>query len=535
MPIAFHYLPYRDTGHFSSLVNDYLSQDEKIRPFYTFAPDAAGLNDAVRQRAAYKVDRALLVSVLERQYATLPVQEAVQQNIALLADENTFTVCTAHQPNLMTGYLYFIYKIVHAVKLAEELKALHPEKNFVPVYYMGSEDNDLDELGVFRYEGKKFTWYADGQTGAVGRMKTESLTPLISELFRLLGPPGSNLDDLKELIQEAYLHHNTVGAATQFLVHKLFGRFGLVVLDPDETAFKKVYLQVMKDDLLHHTPFDIVSRQNELLATHYKVQAHPRQVNLFYMKDHLRERIEHSGDTWQVVDSLIKWNKEELLAELEAHPGRFSPNVILRGMFQETILPNVAFIGGGAEVAYWMQLKTLFDHYKIFFPAVMLRQSAMWINPYAAKLRRELGLSIKDLFQPELQLVRSYIAQNSQDDWQTEQESQSLEKIFCGLKQKATALEPTLKGSAEAALTKMRYQMQVLEKKMLRAEKKKMQVQLSRITRLKETLFPNGGLQERIENFIGYQLIYGAGYLDILKEHMHPLKNDFLVIEDKAE
>ena len=150
MPIA-HYLPYRDTRRFSALVLDYLAGAEALSSFYTFAPDAKGLANAIRPRSESPVDRATLADVLQRQYRHLPFRSEAEANIERLRSDNTFTVCTAHQPNLATGYLYFVYKILHAVKLARELEAAHPQYSFVPVYYMGSEDADLDELGTFRF------------------------------------------------------------------------------------------------------------------------------------------------------------------------------------------------------------------------------------------------------------------------------------------------------------------------------------------------------------------------------------------------
>lgn len=511
------------------MVNDYLEQKDSLQSFYTFGPDEKGLEAAIAARTGFATDRKTLVTTLQRQYEPIPAPEAVQRNIALLARDNTFTVCTAHQPNLMTGYLYFIYKIIHAIKLAEVLAQKHPEKNFVPVYYMGSEDNDLDELGTFRYEGRKFTWYADGQQGAVGRMNTATLKPLLDELLKLLGPPGDNCDMIKDVITRSYLQHETIGAATQYLVNELFGRYGLVVLDPDEADLKRAYIPVMKDDLLHHTPYNIVSAQSVNLAEEYRVQAYPRQINLFYMTDNLRERIEQQDGRWTVVNTAVHWTEQELLAELEAHPERFSPNVILRGMFQETILPNVAFIGGGAEVAYWLQLKTLFDHYNVCFPSIQLRQSVMWLTPQQERLRRQTGFDIGDIFRPETTLIRDYVTMHSEHDWQTGDETAAIQAIMNQLKQKALTLDPTLKGSAEAVMAKMRYQLQVLEKKMLRAEKKKMQVQLLKISRLKEALFPKQGLQERVENFLSCFLTYGYDFFDMLKDHMQPLQPEFLV------
>jgi len=524
-------LPYSDTGHFSRLVTDYLAKEPALGNFYAYYPDAEGLSEAIKQRSQFPVDRKILVDTLTKQYESLPKHEAVEKNLALLGDKNTFTVCTAHQPNLLTGYLYFIYKIVHAIKLAEELKQLHPANNFVPVYYIGSEDNDLDELGTFRYGDKKFVWDGGGQTGAVGRMSTKTLKPLLDELFKLLGPPGTGLDELKEMLTQAYLQQSTIAKATQYLVNELFGRFGLIVLDPDEAAFKRVILPVMKDDLLHQTAYPIVTQQAEKLEEHYKVQANPRPINLFYLQDGLRERIEKKGDKWQVLNTAIEWDEAALLAELDAHPERFSPNVILRGILQESILPDVAFIGGGAEVAYWLQLKPLFNHYKVFYPAVLLRQSVLWISPVQGKMVSQLQFTLKDIFKPEGELVKEYVTRNSSDDWQTGKEDAAMEKILAALKQKAGSIDPTLSRSSDAVLTKIKYQLQVLEKKMLRAEKRKMQVQLDRIERMKSSLFPNGGLQERIENFAAYYLQYGKEYFDVLKDAMQPLGAQFLILE----
>jgi len=524
------YLPYSQTGYFSQLVVDYLEQKDNLRAFYTFSPNGAGINKAVEERGKFPVDRQLLVNTLQKQYSGLQTTKAVTDNIAALANENTFTICTAHQPNLLTGYLYFIYKIAHAIQLANHLNESHPGKRFVPVYYMGSEDNDLEELGTFRYGGKKYSWDAAGQAGAVGRMNTASLKTLLDELFKVLGPPGEDTEQLKELLHKAYLQHNTIGKATCYLVNELFGKYGLIVLDSDDAAFKRAILPVMKDDLLHHNANRIVTEQAGKLAEQYKTQAYPRDINLFYLQDNLRERIERKDDRWLVLNTAISWSEQELVEELETHPERFSPNVILRGLLQESILPNVAFIGGGAEVAYWLQLKELFNHYKVFYPVILLRQSVLWIEPVAGELQEKTGMRTEDLFKPNQQLVNEYVATRSDGNWKTNEERDAIEAIMVQLRQKAASLDPTLAASAEAALTKMKHQFTVLEKKMFRAEKRKHDTELKRVARLKEMLFPNGTLQERVENFIEYYSRYGHDFIDTIVRNTQPVKNEFLVI-----
>ncbi len=524
-------MPYNETGYFSHLVTDYLSDKPDIKPFYLYAPTAEGIAQAIAARSSYTIDRKILVTALEEQYALLPKYAKVQENITLLLQENTYTVCTAHQPNLLTGYLYFIYKILHAIKMAEQLTELHPGNRFVPVYYMGSEDNDIEELGTFRFRGDKYVWDGDGQHGAVGRMNTAGLKKMLHELFNLFGPPGSNCDELQAMLTAAYLQHNTIADATHFLVNELFGRYGLVVLNPDDARLKKQFIPVMEDELLHQAAYPVIADQIEQLGAHYKIQAHPRLINLFYLNDQIRERIEKKGEEWGVLNTDIKWNKDELLEELNRHPERFSPNVMLRGLYQETILPDVAFIGGGAEVAYWLQLKTLFAHYHVFYPSIYLRQSIMWVGNLESRLLHRSELSIPEIFKKENELLNDYIARNSDNQWQTGTETKAVEAILNNIKQKATLLDPTLKSATEAALAKMKHQLLVLEKKMLRAEKKKMQTQLQKITKIKTTLFPSNGLQERIENFSEYYLQYGASFLDILKEGIDALGNKFLVVE----
>lgn len=531
MDNSFTYVPYLDTGYFSRLVTDYLGNQAAIQQFYQYEPTTQGLEQAIKERSKFPVNRQVLVEALTAQYSDLTVNDKVQENIQSLLSEHTFTICTAHQPNLLTGYLYFIYKILHAIKLAEQLNELHTDKHFVPVYYMGSEDNDIEELGTFRFRGDKYVWYGSGQSGAIGRMDTKGLKPMLNDLFKLFGPPGKHCDDLQKMLTEAYLKHNTIGAATQYLVNELFGRYGLVVLDPDDAKLKATFIPVMEDELLNQHALPILNEQIEKLGTHYKIQAHPRAINLFYLADQLRERIEKQGDKWVVLNTDIVWDKDALLAELKAHPERFSPNVMLRGLYQETILPDVAFIGGGAEVAYWLQLKTLFQYYNGFYPSIHLRQSVLWIDALQARQRNKLELAVSDIFKPEVDLVRDAVSKHAGDEWQTQQETTAIEQILNSLKQKATSIDPTLKASAEAALAKMKHQLEVLEKKMLRAEKKKMNTQLSRITKLKTAIFPNNSLQERVENFSEYYLQYGPAFLDIIKEGINAMDPQFLVVE----
>jgi bacillithiol biosynthesis cysteine-adding enzyme BshC len=530
-PVA-EYIAYADTHAFSHLITDYLASEPFLTPFRAFPLGIEGIRQAIAERKLHPVDRASLVTTLRLQYHHFPLSAATAANIEALTSPESFSICTAHQPNLMTGYLYFIYKIVHTIRLAHDLNALFPANHFVPVYYLGSEDNDLDELSKFRYGSDTYTWDAGGQTGAVGRMATPSLAPLIAELFRHLGPPGPNLDTIKQLITDAYMLHDDISSATLFLVNELFGRYGLVVLNPDSAALKRAFIPVMKADLFHQSSLTTVSNTISALGERYKVQAHPRPINLFYLKDSIRERIELNKDFWNVLNTDIRWSRQELETELSTWPERFSPNVILRPLFQETILPNVVFIGGGSEVAYWLQLKSLFEQHHVFFPAVHLRQSIWWMEPRAAKLLERLNISLADAFLPAGEILKMLVDQKRASSYSLDAEMKELEATFAHIHERAIQTDPTLGGAASAALARMKKHADRLSHKMLRAEKRKLSLEHQWIANLHQFVFPGGVLQERSDSFLSLFLKYGPAFIDIIFDNVDVSRASFLVLSE---
>src|SRR5450755_4098948 len=160
-------IPYHQTGYFSRVVTDYLEGNESLKAFYEHPVSLDGIEAAMHSRESFPTDRSLLVKRLEEQYSRLPVFDPVVKNLSRLSNQNTFTITTAHQPAIFTGNLYFIYKILHVINIAETLSARHTDRHFVPVFYMGCEDADLDELGHIFLDEEKITWDTD-QTGAVG-------------------------------------------------------------------------------------------------------------------------------------------------------------------------------------------------------------------------------------------------------------------------------------------------------------------------------------------------------------------------------
>lgn len=525
-------IPYQQTNYFSSIVTDYLQQVPDIQPFYSFAPSLEGIRAIIEQKKKRQVDRALLVSVLQEQYAGTTVSERVQKNLDLLQLPDTFTITTAHQPNLFTGPLYFMYKILHAIRLAEYLKDALPAFHFVPVYYMGSEDADFAELNHTYIRGKKIEW-KKVQTGAVGRMKVDAtLIKLIDEIQAQLYFE-QHASEVVNLLKRCYTEGKDIQTATFELVNELYGQYGLIVLVPDNAALKRQMLPVFHNDIFQQTSSGIVAATSEALEKKYKVQAHPREINLFYLKDAIRERIIQQNDRFVVHHTDISFTAQELEHELNDHPERFSPNVILRGLFQETILPNIAFIGGGGELAYWLQLKDLFMHYNVPFPVLVLRNSFAIIEKEVQSLIDKLQLSAADLFKSEFDLLNTLIERQGKKP-ALNGELTKVEEVYTELDKMASGIDITLSQHIAALKTKTIKQLLNLEKKMLAAERKKQAALKNKISKIKQPLFPNEGLQERVENFSSFYARWGRNFMEEVYKNSPALEQQFVLLKQIA-
>ncbi|MBD0276689.1 MAG: bacillithiol biosynthesis cysteine-adding enzyme BshC [Flavisolibacter sp.] len=522
-------IPYQQTSMFSKIVLDYLEGNEQLQPFYLHPPTLEGINQAIHQKQQQKIDRTLLVQVLQDQYKGKEKGEAVKQNIEALLSPNTFIVCTAHQPNLCTGPLYFIYKILHAIKLAAYLHRQLPHYKFVPVYYMGSEDADLAELNHFTIEGKRYEWQTD-QKGAVGRMKVDKkLITLLDELEQQLGITT----DGKEWVQLLRKHYGlnvTIQEATFGVVHALFKQYGLIVLIADDARLKQQMLPVFEEDLFQQHPSTIVAGTCKSLDEQYKVQANPRDINLFYLKDNIRERIEKRGDIFIVCNTSIQFSETELKNELQEHPERFSPNVILRGLYQETILPNIAFVGGGGELAYWLQLKDLFQHYAVPYPVLILRNSFLVVEKKWQEKINKLELTVSDFFETEDALMNKIVQRFATHSISLNGKLEKAEELYEQIKQQAGAVDPTLLQHVTALQTQSINNLKVLEKKMLRAEKRKFTDQQRQIQTIRNYLFPKNGLQERVENIGTFYTKWGRAFIDELYQYSLALGQRFVIL-----
>ena len=528
------YIPYSHTGKFSKIVLDYVSGAVELKGFYEHPVNLEGIKSAIANRKKFKTNRQLLVEQFTNQYKDVENSDTVKSNIEALSDENTFTICTAHQPNIFTGHLYFVYKILHIIKLADSLKRELPAYNFVPVFFVGSEDADLEELNHIVIDGEKYKWKT-GQTGAVGRMKVDdNLLNLIDKISGRLAVERYG-NELIGLLRKCYTKDSTIENSTFLFVHYLFKEYGLLILLPDNAGYKSEMLSIFEDDIYNHISSEIVENTSEKLSEHYKAQAYPREINLFYLKDNLRNRIVQVDNQFIIHDTNIVFTEKEIKEELLEHPERFSPNVILRGLFQEIILPDVAWIGGGGELAYWLQLKNVFNHYEVPFPVLILRNSFLIVDQKAVKLMRKLELDVHNVFGSEDEVANSLVKRDSKLVLDLTKEKEQFRKIYSGIISLVDSIDTTLQAHVEALKTKHIKKLSALEKKMLRSEKRKFLAQKNQLDRLFSILFPEGGLQERTENFMLFYSLWGNDFFKILYDASLTLEQEFCIVEALPE
>ena len=521
---------YPLTGYFSNLVSDYLEANQKLDPFYTHPPNINGIKAAMVARDSFNTPRKELVDTLNKQYEGVKVSELVNANIQSLNNGKTYTVTTAHQPNIFTGPLYFIYKIAHTIALSRSLEKQIPGAHFVPVYYMGSEDADIDELGFVTIGGQKLVWQTK-QTGAVGRMLVDA--ELLALIKLIEGQIGVSVQGAAwvNLLKNTFTIGKTIADATFEIVNHLFGEYGLVVLLPDSDKLKSLFTSVIEKELTTGFSNKAVQQTIQQLSANYKVQAAGREINLFYLQGNKRERIVQTSIGFEVPALGLQFSKEQILLDLKNNPSCYSPNVILRGVFQETILPNIAFIGGGGELAYWLELKQVFADAAVPYPVLLLRNSFLLVPAKHAQQLKKMQINTINLFKGRPQvIIDSFVKANTSHHLQINAQMAAIEAQYTLIKEQAASIDTSLVDHIEALAHKQAQKLVQVQKKMLRAEKRKFEVEQQQITKIIEDLFPGGSLQERVENIADWYKMYGTHFVSAIVENSDDFSKGFTLL-----
>jgi bacillithiol biosynthesis cysteine-adding enzyme BshC len=517
-------IDFRDTGAFPKIILDYLEDKETIQPYYKYPMNMSSFQTIIEDKTKAMINRKLLVDILEKQHNQLPHNEQVMQNIHLLMNPDTYTVTTGHQLNIFTGPVYCIYKIVSTINLAKKISEENPRIKVVPVYWMASEDHDFAEINHINLFKKTIVWHPETNIeGAVGRIDiSNNIENTIKEVKSILGISEYALQ-LSSIIEEAYLKNVTLAEATRYFVHQLFHDQGLIILNADNHDFKKVFAEIIEHDILTKQSFNYVNETIQQMKINYKIQAKPREINFFYLLDNYRTLIVTDGDQYKTNDNKYIFTKEQLQQEIKIFPERFSPNVLMRPLYQELLLPNLAYIGGPNELAYWLELRTMFESYNVNFPMLVLRSCALIIDDKTFELMKKFHLSIPDLFLPIDQIIKSFVIQSSNDEISLKEEISLIEQSFAQILEKAVDFDSSLKGLILTEKSKILKTLNTLEKKLFKAKKKTFENEIEQLKKIKDNLFPTDDLQERHDNFMKFYLRKGDQYLRDLINILEPL------------
>jgi bacillithiol biosynthesis cysteine-adding enzyme BshC len=519
-------IPYEQTQSFPKFILDYISESPSLDPFYHRKVSIKNFKAQLTEKQKQVINREVLVEVLKDQYKNSPFLLKMSPQIESLLNNKTFTVATGHQLCLFTGPLYFIYKIFSTINLSEELNISYRDYHFVPVFWMASEDHDFNEVNHLNLFGDKLVWNQN-RKGAVGDISTESIAEIFPLLQEMLGS-SPEAQKLLNLFTCSYLENQNLASATRFLVDQLFSKYGLLVLDPVDPRLKKQAIPIIQKDILSQGHQKMIEESSDGLP---KSQAHIRPINFFYMKSGFRERIEKRGSRFHVLNTDIQFSTEEMKYEIEQYPEHFSPNVLMRPLYKELILPNLAMVGGAAEISYWMQLKSTFFSHQIVYPILMLRNSLLFVESKIAKKIKKLGLEPHDFFMQEEDLHKKFILENSNVDLSLKSQILQLNNIFEDILEKTD--DPGLKSGIEAELKKQINSLIKLENKLKKAEKKNHEISLNQISLVKKKLFPEKKLQERYDNMIPFFLKYGESWMGGLKNELNPLDPNFMIFIDE--
>lgn len=527
------FVPYSETRRFSTLILDYLSENKNLKDFYTATPSLENFQrQAQEKKKEFSAEsRTILYNTLKEDYKDCPQTDSVKKNIEALQQPNTLTITTGHQLSLMTGPLFFIYKILSAIKLCQQLNQKEDGNHYVPVYWMATEDHDFEEISHFFFGDKKILWNRD-YGGPVGRMNLKGMEAVLTVFEKHLGH-SKNATWLKALITNSYRNSNTLAAATRKLVNGLFGAYGLVILDGDHPALKKQFIPAIRTELLEQRCEIKVNEQIKKLQKKYnpafKPQVTPRPINLFYLGHDKRLRIVNRDNGYALDGSEVYFSKAEFLEVLQQSPEYFSPNVLLRPLYQETILPNIGYIGGGGELAYWFQLKAFFKDQNTRFPILLLRNSALLMSRKLAKKQEKLGISNTDLFLKRNTLINKKIRQISNIDLDLSFLKTQLQTQFDHLGTLIHHTDRSFKGAVEAQKVKQFKGIDHLEKRLLKAQKRKLQDHVVRLHAFHMEIFPDDGLQERHDNIVPFLLDTGPQLLSDLISGFDPLSKYFTI------
>ena len=497
-------ISFKETGNFSKKFLRFIENES-----LSYYPKEKNILKTLKDLNFSKDSREVLFKELDQQYENLETSSLVKKNIKSILSDNTFTVTTGHQLNIFTGPMYVIYKIVSVIKLSQTLSKKYPKYQFIPIYWMASEDHDFEEIKSFHSNGKTYTWDIESK-GPVGNLNTETLKNIFKEDI-----------SIPEFFKDAYSSSSSLSEAVRKYMNYLFGEYGLISIDPNSKDLKKNISDIIVDDVINNT-IENIEKSSNVVSDVYV-----RKVNFFYQESDLRERIDKT-DKYNVLSTSLSFTEKEIKDKIKSSPELFSPNVITRCLYQQRILPNVCYLGGPAEIVYWESFKKFFDNYNIPYPVLVPRDFALLLTAKVQKLIKKLNLLPRDLFEDKSKIENKVLEVEADESKNFKREIDHIKKILMNVSEKFEKEDPTMKPHVLATAKKIENRLLQIERRYINKQKKNNIKMINQISDLYMFLNPGNSIQERKENFISF---YELNFIEDLIQNLDPLDLQFKILK----
>jgi bacillithiol biosynthesis cysteine-adding enzyme BshC len=533
------FINFSDIPGNQNLFLDYVYEFENVQEYYKHNfRDKEKYSHLFKNISNSSKDKHFnLSAIIKNQYSSLQnISEKTLKNISDIDKEKTIAVVTGQQLGIIGGPLYTIYKIITAIKLANQLRERYDEYNFVPIFWLEGDDHDFNEvrsINLFDNDnqviniGYKEEISDDDAKQSIGKINfDEALNDFFTNYESSLRDTDFK-NDLIFKLKEFYQVGKSFKQSFKDLLFWLFDEYGLIIFDPQDvqvkTLLKDIFKKEVNDFGFHTQKLIQVSAKLEEL---YHAQVKVKPVNLFYHTDDGRYSVEPVDDIFKLRRKRKQFTKEEILSEIENFPERFSPNVLLRPICQDFLFPTGFYIGGPSEVAYFAQALPLYDFYNIQAPIIYPRSSATLLEKNVANGLEKYDLSLNDIFLGLDELKEKVIASLSENNVANafEEAAKEIELIFDKIKENLFAVDKTLLDASGRYKDRVMSSVNELKVKAIKAQETKHETTIRQLTRLSNLLYPMGNLQEREINFTYFYNKYG-------RELIHKIYSEISISE----
>ncbi len=534
-------IPTNKLPNISSLVYDYFYEYNKVCDFFSANfRDQNSYSQQTEKVRSRDLPRERLAAILKEQNLSYGCGAQTVGNIQKFIQDKACAVVTGQQVGLFSGPLYTIFKALTAIKLAESLNQ-NSLGCFVPVFWLASDDHDFEEINHITLLDKENQIENIQYQGHSANLKTPVseivLSAEISNCIQQLNDLTHDSEFKPEILSQlgtAYQPGRSFVEAFAQWMTQLFKSYGLIFIDAAHPDLKDLGKEVFYTEIAQNSPStqSALETSQKLAQKNYstQIQLHEGILNLFLVEDE-RDSIQFRDDDFSIKGKPQTFKKDDLLQLLEKQPHKFSPNVLLRPLYQDTLLPTVAYVGGLSEVAYFAQMKGVYERFSLPMPIIYPRKSLSFIEKKVDKALTTYSLKVQDIWRNTdakiNEIIKEKIPRSLDKAFRTT--ASHLDKDLTDIKQETLAFEPTLEKSVDLTIRKIHHQISLLEKKILKASKKRNTIMTQRIHLAKSSLYPNQHLQERVFNITPFLIKYSFSLMDRLyqavdiKHHDHQI------------